>query len=700
MKTIRKSNFLKASVSFSIGLILAISGLSVTATDTTPPQISVEYFEVPSYVGPLSDVDILIDCHVTDNVAVDDVRLVITGPDGFYFNESMGLLGTNYYEGSIYPLPSYGTYASHVWAVDTSTNQAVSDTYYSFIFENPIPIVHVQSNAPFPWDGSVAHPFPTISMGLGLVQAYGTVFIHAGMYREYFNAKNVSIIGDNENSVIIDGCGYDYVVRIAPSSTVNISRVTVQNSSGLYDAGIFIDTLYTIPLRVNVRYCNIRNNNRGINFVGACHETVTYCNITNNSEGIHFEYYTGQITNKILTNCNIYENTNGIYLTNSINNSLYHNNFVNNNHHIASVGGPYTNFWDDGTTGNYWDTYRAHYPNAHVVPATGTWDTPYLINASDNHPWVYPNGFIDSIPPVVIVTSPNGGETLNGQTTIIWTASDDLTSNLNGTVGISYSADAGSTWHSIAQHQSNSGSYVWDTNSVADGSQYLIKVNASDEFQNLGSDVSNGVFTISNNQAPNIPRRPTGVTHGYVGTAYTFTSNTTDPDNDPVYYLWNWGDGNMSDWMGPYTSGIIVNATHIWGSAGTYKIKVKAKDTSSVEADWSEELQVTITEQPRFEITLIKGGFGVSAIIKNNGPIDATNVAWSIVLDDGFILKGNETTGTIDSLVAGAEQTIKSGLIIGLGRTVITVHATCDEESEVTRTADGFVFVVFVIGVR
>lgn len=102
---------------------------------------------------------------------------------------------------------------------------------------------------------------------------------------------------------------------------------------------------------------------------------------------------------------------------------------------------------------------------------------------------------------------------------------------------------------------------------------------------------------------------------------------------------------------------------------------------------------------PVLEIESIAGGFGVSAAIKNTGDADATNVAWTITLEGGLILLGAEKSGTVDSIAVGASETIKSGLILGIGKTTITVTATCDEGASVTGNATGTVLLFFVIGV-
>jgi hypothetical protein len=92
------------------------------------------------------------------------------------------------------------------------------------------------------------------------------------------------------------------------------------------------------------------------------------------------------------------------------------------------------------------------------------------------------------------------------------------------------------------------------------------------------------------------PLKPTinGPTTGKVNNNYPYTSSTTDPDGDQVFYLWDWGDGNNSGWLGPFTSGVTINTTHKWTVKGSYSIKVKAKDTFSAESPWSDPLPITM----------------------------------------------------------------------------------------------------------
>jgi len=202
--------------------------------------------------------------------------------------------------------------------------------------------------------------------------------------------------------------------------------------------------------------------------------------------------------------------------------------------------------------------------------------------------------------------------------------------------------------------------------------------------------------TPNGNMPPYKPSTPSGPTSGIAGVEYTYTSSTTDPDGDDVYYLFDWGDGTDTGWLGPYNSGDDVEASHAWIEERSYNVRVKAKDVHDVESRWSDPLTVCLGSG--LEIGDITGGlFKISAVIKNIGGVDATKVNWNITLDGGIILMGKETTGMIVSIPAEDEKTISSSLIFGFGKTIITVTAECAEGSSDTKTKDDFVFLFFIL---
>jgi len=110
-------------------------------------------------------------------------------------------------------------------------------------------------------------------------------------------------------------------------------------------------------------------------------------------------------------------------------------------------------------------------------------------------------------------------------------------------------------------------------------------------------------FHISN--PPDKPLTPSGVSTGKPGEEYIFITNSTDPENDKIFYLFDWDDENFSDWLGPYNSGEICETSHIWDEEGSYSIKVKAKDENGIESPWSDPLSITMPKNTELLNNLI-----------------------------------------------------------------------------------------------
>ena len=60
--------------------------------------------------------------------------------------------------------------------------------------------------------------------------------------------------------------------------------------------------------------------------------------------------------------------------------------------------------------------------------------------------------------------------------------------------------------------------------------------------------------------------------------------------------MWDWGDKSLSSWMGPYPSGVPINASHEWETKRIYDVRVKAKDENGMESDWSSPLIVDVPQ--------------------------------------------------------------------------------------------------------
>jgi hypothetical protein len=65
-----------------------------------------------------------------------------------------------------------------------------------------------------------------------------------------------------------------------------------------------------------------------------------------------------------------------------------------------------------------------------------------------------------------------------------------------------------------------------------------------------------------------------------------FCITWVDPEGDAWYVIFNWGDGTVSGWIGPFASGEEACASHIWVDDGVYHIFAKVKDDQGTETPW------------------------------------------------------------------------------------------------------------------
>jgi hypothetical protein len=117
------------------------------------------------------------------------------------------------------------------------------------------------------------------------------------------------------------------------------------------------------------------------------------------------------------------------------------------------------------------------------------------------------------------------------------------------------------------------------------------------------SNTATVMIIVRNESAPTIPDL-NGLTYGKTLLNYLFTATATDPEGDQVWYQWDWGDGNTSDWLGPHASGETTEAAHNWESQGIYQLRVRAKDTYNFTSDWSDPFNFTMF-QPSIMIGLV-----------------------------------------------------------------------------------------------
>ncbi len=100
-----------------------------------------------------------------------------------------------------------------------------------------------------------------------------------------------------------------------------------------------------------------------------------------------------------------------------------------------------------------------------------------------------------------------------------------------------------------------------------------------------------------NNSSPNIPEI-SGPQSGVHGQTYSYSFVSSDPNADQLYYNVNWGDGNITGWLGPYDSGASLPLSHAWGTPGSYTIQAKARDNHGAESGWGSFVVDIINNAP------------------------------------------------------------------------------------------------------
>jgi YVTN family beta-propeller protein len=151
---------------------------------------------------------------------------------------------------------------------------------------------------------------------------------------------------------------------------------------------------------------------------------------------------------------------------------------------------------------------------------------------------------------------------------------------------------------------------------------------------------------------PVTPEEPTGPYTGDIGVSYRFTAVTTDPQNLPLRYEFDWGGGGESEWSQYVPSGEPVAMSHAWRAAGTHPIRVRAQDVSGKQSELSPRHVIMIGSQSGYPDTVL-------ATIQVGG--DPTDIA---VLPNG-------------EFAYVANQTAEYVTVVDVENREVVTHVTC-----------------------
>jgi len=161
-----------------------------------------------------------------------------------------------------------------------------------------------------------------------------TILVDAGTYYEAVTInKSISLIGQDKEATVIDGNRTFVTIIHIRADNVSIRGFTLQNDAEIDCLGG--GGIYAHANNIEVVDNIIRNTQYGINLMGSSGSTISGNTIQGNDIGIQLQnhyYFTG-------------------------NNSIIHNNFVNNYPSVMNRENA-SNNWDNGFEGNYWSDYN------------------------------------------------------------------------------------------------------------------------------------------------------------------------------------------------------------------------------------------------------------------------------------------------------------------------------------------------------
>ncbi|CAD6492564.1 MAG: S-layer protein [Candidatus Argoarchaeum ethanivorans] len=195
--------------------------------------------------------------------------------------------------------------------------------------------------------------------------------------------------------------------------------------------------------------------------------------------------------------------------------------------------------------------------------------------------------------PIVTITYPDEGKTVNGTVTVSASASDPDGNITN--VSFDYSDNGGSNWNPIGDNTTSDPYTVqWDTTGLTDGSNYLIRATAMNDTGETASDESNTTFivqnTVSTPTSPDITN--VIVTSGATDATVSFDVNQSDAKTRIKYgttSLDSWSDWDNST---PYSIELtgLTNGT-------TYNYSLYAYNASDTTCSTNTTIDTFTTKQ-------------------------------------------------------------------------------------------------------
>ena len=143
---------------------------------------------------------------------------------------------------------------------------------------------------------------------------------------------------------------------------------------------------------------------------------------------------------------------------------------------------------------------------------------------------------------------------------------------------------------------------------------------------------------LASNNAPNADAEATPTTGAAPLTVSFDASGSTDPDDDPLTYAWDFGDND-----GAFNDAVGVAPSHVYSTTGTFTARVRASDgrggtdTDSVQVSVGNEAPVAVIDAPSTSLRWSVGqaihfeGRGLDGDVAG-GELPASSMSWRLIM--------------------------------------------------------------------
>ncbi len=579
----------------------------INVTVIAGPDISVMNLDIspPLYINCNTELNITIGNLGTNDVA--DINLSLLIDDEVVNETSISSLSSGKLVViSLGWIPQNSTWNNlTIFATPVTEENYTINNYYNMSIHPVNHTVYV--------DDSGNAEFETIQDAIDWIGDGDTIYVYNGMYNESVKVyKAINLIGEDKNSTIIDGNGTnDPVVKIYNADGVNLTGFKLQNNCSTAveirsNYNNISSNIITTPLNSteklsigidiysdnNMVFQNYITNISSIGIRMESDDNVISENMIENvacigklNGGIvigkaYLAFQSGSF-NKIIGN-KIMDSKYGLKIMHKYN--VISDNLIINSTEIGILlSSSYNNAVNNNVSSNLVGVKTSSFNN--TISENKIFNNSIGIKQSWGKDNLFIGNNISYNDEGVNITStyPSNNNTFyyNNFINNSINAYDECNNYWdNGSVG--------NYWNDF--DEPSEGAYDNDSDGIVDSPYNIPGGNNQDRYPLIN------VSTVSDIK-PNKPEKPDGTTVGHIYMKYRYNTSTTDPDDNQIYYLWNWYDETKDVWIGPNATGDAYTFHH-WNERGTFYVRVKAKDTFGLESDWSDPLVVEIENRP------------------------------------------------------------------------------------------------------